>query len=451
MAPEPSTTKTGRRRHASQPGVLDEADLFREYARTREPRLREKLIYANADLVEMIARGFTNAGEPLEDLTQEGFVGLMKAIDSYDCRRNVKFSTYASHVITGEIRHYLRDRKGIIRQPGWVYELAQRVNRAQGELTQRLGREPTPDEVANEINLTADAVKEVLRARETLAVASYDADEEDDDGPTIDIDRAKIRSQRTQTGRLPIEDRIVLDEALRKLKSVEREVIHYLFYKDFSQTEIAKKLNISCNYVSHIVRHSLRKLRKSMAADELRESHLRLRTALEQQERLTAVVDEQRLYDQVTGLLTGRRLRERLEEELLRSERYGHPVGIIMLDVLGLESFNDEHGFGMGDELLAKVGAMAARNLRKIDILARYEGGTFMAIVPHTGKQAQVVASRLQKQINEATLASGEGHPMVGVGFAAYPEDGATRDELVAAARKRMQRSKQKVRAGVLA
>jgi RNA polymerase sigma-B factor len=421
--------------------------LFRESARTRDGRLREKLVYAHADLVERIARGFTGAGEPLEDLMQEGFVGLMKAIDSYDVRRKVKFSTYASHAIAGEIRHYLRDRKGIIRQPGWLHELTQRVNRAQGALTQKLGREPTPEEIADEINLTADAVKEVLRAREMFAVASYDGDEDEEDGPRIDIDRAKIRSQRTETGRLPVEDRIVLDEALMKLKRIEREVIHYLFYKDLSQTEIAHKLNISCNYVSHIVRHSLRKLRKSMAADELRESHLRLRTALERQERLAAALEEQRIQDPVTGLLAGRRLRERLEEELLRAERYGHAISVILFDVVGLERYNDEHGFGMGDELLQQVGAIAQRNLRKIDILSRYDGGTFVAILPHTGEAARLVADRLRKQINGAELGAGEDPATVAVGYAVYPQDAATRDGLMEVATQRMARQKKRRRA----
>ena len=448
MARDPSPKTTGRSRATTKPGRGDQTELFREYARTRDPRLREKLVYANVDLVERTARGFTNAGEPLEDLTQEGFVGLIKAIDSYDVRRKVKFPTYAGHAIAGEIRHYLRDKKGMIRQPGWLHEVTQRVQRAQSVLTQRLDREATPEELADATNLTVDAVREVLRVRETFTVTSYDGDEDDDNAGTVDIDRAKIRSSRIQTGRLPIEDRIVLDEALQKLKSLEREVIHYLFYKDLSQTEIAKKLNISCNYVSHIVRHSLRKMRKSMAADELRESHLRLRTALEQQERLAKVLEEERTSDEVTGLLTGRRLRERFEEELLRSERYGQPVSIVVLDVVNLEGYNDEHGFGEGDELLAEIAAVATRNLRKIDILSRYEGGTFVAVLPHTGEQAELVAVRLQSQINKAASDAADVPPLVAVGFAVFPVDGTMRDQLMMAAIKRMKRSKQEIKAG---
>lgn len=447
MARKPAVkTTTLRPRDTAAAGEPDQTELFRKYARTRDPRLREKLIYDYSDLVEKIARTFTAAGEPFEDLLQEGFVGLMKAIDSYDVRRKVKFSTYASHVISGEIRHYLRDRRGMIRQPGWLHELSQRVSRAQNELAQRLGRDPTPEEIADETNLTADAVREVLRARELFEVSSYDADG-NDDGPTIDIDRTKIRSRRIETGHLPIEDRIVLDEALRKLKAIERDVIHYLFYKDLSQTEIARKLNISCNYVSHIVRHALKKLRKSLAADELRESHLRLKTVFERQEQFARALEEQRVNDEVTGLLTGRRLRERLQEELLRAERYGHPVSIVVFDVLDLKRYNAEHGFGEGDRVLAQLASIAVRNLRKIDILSRYEGGTFVAILPHTGEHARLVAQRLQAKINEAELGEGELHIIVGVGFAVYPEDDDTQDGLLNTATRRMQESKQALRA----
>ncbi|MFQ6098752.1 MAG: sigma-70 family RNA polymerase sigma factor, partial [Armatimonadota bacterium] len=135
--------------------------LFERYARSRDPNLREQLIKRHADLVEKVARGFMASGEPLEDLIQEGYLGLIKAVDSYDVNRAVKFTTYATHTISGEIRHYLRDRKTLIREPGWLHELSQKISRAIDRLTHNMDQAPTVEEIARETNLTEEAVLEV--------------------------------------------------------------------------------------------------------------------------------------------------------------------------------------------------------------------------------------------------------------------------------------------------
>jgi len=256
-------------------------DLLRRYREAGDQSAREALIVSHTHLVDWVVKGFLTTDEPLEDLRQEGFIGLAKAVDSFDPARGVKFITYATHLIQGEIRHYLRDRKTLIRRPGWLHDLMQRVEKESAHLRQELGREPSLPELARELNLREDSLAEVLRVQDRFAVRSLDrgSDGNGDGSPDLDIDRRSITSSRYRTGQLPIEDRIALEEAVQRLKYLERQVIYYLFYRDFTHAEIAEKLDTSCSNVSRVAQNAIRKLRRIMLADELKESHLRVRTA----------------------------------------------------------------------------------------------------------------------------------------------------------------------------
>ncbi len=446
--PQPSERSRGaeRSRH-DPPSWNDSRGLFERYARTRDQKLREQIIYLHSGLVERVARNFAQSGEPIDDLVQEGYLGLIKAVDSFDIERDVKFVTYATHTVAGQIRHYLRDRRGLIREPGWLHEVSQRIKKAQNKLSHELDRAPTAAELASETNLTEEAVAEVLRTRQVFNVDSLDAPESSSLDTPVALDRRKIRSARQVTGQLPVEDKIVLHEAIQKLKSLERKVIHLLFYKDLSQTEIAQSLGISCNYVSHLVRSSLKRLRQTLATDELRESHLRLRCALEDQQRFYEALQRATPFDEVTRLLNGRAFRERLEEEALRAARYGHELAVLFLDVDGLAAFNREYGFAHGDELLAQVAGLVRGSVRKVDIVGRYGGGTFGIILPHTGGRARtIVAPRLLRQIAEAEYVIGGQRGIqitASAGVAVYPEDGITHEDLMETALTAMREAKQ--------
>ncbi len=203
---------------------------FRIYRQTRAAVLRDQLICENMPLVHSIARRYRNIGEPVEDLILEGSIGLMHAVDHFDPDRGIRFSTYATHLVISQIQHYLRDCGHLIRQPAWVQELNARVTRAASQLTQELGREPAPDEIAEFLNLTEGSVQEVLAARELQRVVSLTAlTQQHADDELLLIDREKIRAKRQQTLRLPIEDRITLEEAIDSLKTLERKVVRLFF------------------------------------------------------------------------------------------------------------------------------------------------------------------------------------------------------------------------------
>ncbi len=412
--------------------------LFRQYAATRDERLREQLIRTHAPLVQKVARGFIASGEPLEDLVQEGFMGLIKAVDSFETDRDVKFTTYATHSISGEIRHYLRDRKSLIREPGWLHELSQRVVRAVDRLAQTMERPPTVEDVARETDLSEEEVLEIMRTRPLFRVMSLDDDGDDSDTDGgVALDRRKLIAEVTPTDRFAAEDRIVLDEAIRKLKGLERRVIQYLFYGELSQTEIAQRLGISCNYVSHLVRSALRRLRQLLITEELRETHLQHKAAANRQ----AVAEARQMattFDDLTHLLTGRSFRERLEQEILRGSRYTHEVCVVLVDLDGFAGLNERYGYQRSDKALLLVGKLLRRNVRKVDVVARYASDTFAILLPRSGAQAgTIVGRRIQDQMVGIDLQQvGIDGPALtaGVGIATFPTDGTTREEVISAA-----------------
>src|SRR6266571_1627780 len=104
-------------------------ELLREYRKTGRQEIRDQIVIQYTNLVESVARRFAGVAEPMEDLVQEGFIGLITAVDGYNPDKGVKFSTYATHFVIGQIKHCLRDRGKIIKEPAWLQELNQKVTR----------------------------------------------------------------------------------------------------------------------------------------------------------------------------------------------------------------------------------------------------------------------------------------------------------------------------------
>ena len=253
----------------------DEARARRLLATTRAggpdaAAARDALILQFRPLVQKQARQFLSASVPFEDLVQEGFLGLMHAIDQFDPNRGAKLITYATHHIDGHLRHYLRDRVQIIKEPAWLQEVAQRVRREAETLTHDLGRAPTDAELADSMGLAETEVARINSTRATFAVASLDEAQESG-SPAAHVAESNLQAAATQ---LPLEDKIVLESALVRLKEIERKVLYSFYYEDRSQTEIARALGVSNNYISHILKNSARKLQQMFRSDAVREAAL---------------------------------------------------------------------------------------------------------------------------------------------------------------------------------
>ncbi len=226
--------------------------LFREYRATGDPVLHARICAAYAPLVERIARLYRSSGEPLEDLVQVGYVGLLRAVNRFDPDRGVKFQTYASHLIAGEIRHYLRDQVGVVRRPRWLSRLSRELEDTVERLRREKGALPTVEEIARAMNIAPEGVREILHARAATTPLSLDGEWEDR--------VRRIRHLRYESFHLPVEDRIAVLQAMEKLSELQRKVLYLLFYQDLTETEAARRLRISQKHVSRVMHKALRQM-----------------------------------------------------------------------------------------------------------------------------------------------------------------------------------------------
>ncbi|MBU4228262.1 sigma-70 family RNA polymerase sigma factor [bacterium] len=217
-------------------------------------------------LVKNIAYKFINSGEPLEDLEQLGYIGLINALNLYNQQRKVKFETYASWFISGEIRHYIRDKHQTIRIPHWIVELNRKIDEYMVNYKEETNQIPSLKKIAEEFNLTEEGVKEVLKARDVVHTVSIDQENRGYDCNEYPV-LEKIKNDHYKSFKLPIEDLIALELALNKLQNLQRKVINYIFIKGMNQTKTAKKLAISQRQVSRIKNKALQSLKEELESD----------------------------------------------------------------------------------------------------------------------------------------------------------------------------------------
>jgi RNA polymerase sporulation-specific sigma factor len=218
----------------------------------------EILVRKNIALVKSLVKKFLNRGHEYEDLLQLGCIGLIKAIQNYDPTYNVRFSTYAVPMIMGEIKRFLRD-DGMIKVSRSLKELVNKSSVAREQLKGSLGRDPTVQEIADEIGTTSEEIVYAMDAVRTPA-SIYDVIYEDEDSPILLID--KISEESTEAEE--VMDRVTLKELLSKLDKRERTIIIMRYFRDRTQSEIADLLGISQVQVSRIEKKVLTKMREMM-------------------------------------------------------------------------------------------------------------------------------------------------------------------------------------------
>jgi RNA polymerase sigma-B factor len=241
-------------------------ELFEKYQRTRDPQVREELILAHMNLVRYLARKFTNRGEPLEDLTQVGMIGLINAIDRFDPSRGIRFATYATPTILGEIRRYFRDRGWAVKVPRRLQELNLAASKAVDALTQRLNRAPTIREIAEELEVGEQEALEAMALGDLYELPSLDGE------LGGDSDEAPSRLQ-DYVGRVDeeierFERRSRLTEALRGLTPREQKIVRMRFFENLSQSQVAERLKISQMHVSRLQQRALARLRELIRDQE---------------------------------------------------------------------------------------------------------------------------------------------------------------------------------------
>ena len=224
---------------------------------------RDDLVRLHLPLVEHCARRFRNRGEPHEDLVQVGTIGLIKAVDRFETDRGVEFSTYATPTIIGEIKRYFRDKGWAIRVPRRLQELRMQITSTTAELTQKLGRSPTPRELAEQIGCTVEEIIEGMESSNAYSTLSIDASDSSDDGPPSMLDTLGVEDEHLEH----VEIRESLKPLLEGLDAREKRILLLRFFKNMTQSQIAAEIGVSQMHVSRLLTKTLTQLRASLEQD----------------------------------------------------------------------------------------------------------------------------------------------------------------------------------------
>lgn len=237
---------------------MDTMELI-ELSKRGDKEARDRLVTENVGLVWSIVRRFSGRGHELEDLFQIGTIGLIKAIDKFDTSFEVKFSTYAVPMITGEIKRFLRD-DGMIKVSRSLKETANKARIAKEILGSRLGREPTLEEISEEIGIETEDIVMALESGaevESLYKTIYQGD-----GNAIYlIDKLEQTKDENEN----LIERLTLQEILDSLEEKDRNIIKLRYFMDKTQTDIAKELGISQVQVSRLEKKILKTMREKMS------------------------------------------------------------------------------------------------------------------------------------------------------------------------------------------
>jgi RNA polymerase sigma-B factor len=231
-----------------------ERELLRRFHVDGDRTARDELAEEMLPLARALAGRYAGRGEPLEYLVQVACIGIMKAIDGFDLEREVRFSSYATPTVLGEIKRYFRDKTWAMRVPRGMQELQLEIARARDKLTHELGRSPNVQELAEAVDVPFEEVLQTIQSQDARRTRSLQEPVGEDmtladsvGGNDPDLDRAEIR--------------VLLEGAFDVLSARDQEVLRLRFAEDLTQTEISSRIGVSQMQVSRLIRQSLARLR----------------------------------------------------------------------------------------------------------------------------------------------------------------------------------------------
>lgn len=214
---------------------------------------REEFIKENLGLVHSVCKRFSGRGIEYDDLYQAGCMGLVKAVDAYDFELGFAFSTYAVPVIMGEVRRLFRDG-GAVKVSRSIKELNFKIIKANEILQQNFNREPTVNEIANYLGVSAENVSEAICASQATVSLTVE-----NDGEITEIDLPTIDHQDE------IYNKILIENASKGLTETERLIIKYRYFDLFTQSKTAKMLNMTQVQISRAEKKILLKMRQAIS------------------------------------------------------------------------------------------------------------------------------------------------------------------------------------------
>lgn len=226
---------------------------------------RDALVHKYLPLARGLAARYRHTHVPLEDLVQVASMGLVMAAGRFDASRGTSFASYAVPTILGELRRHLRDHGWAARVPRGLQEDVMRVTSARNELAGRLGRSPTPAELATESGMTIEAVLAAVEAGAAYEAESLDHAPTSEDDPGRSLHAVIGQDER---GFELVEYGVSVRETMSELSDHERAAIRLRFVDDLTQSEIAQRIGVSQMQVSRLLSRSLARLRDAAGEND---------------------------------------------------------------------------------------------------------------------------------------------------------------------------------------
>ncbi len=231
--------------------VSSEYELFSEYRRTKSRSLRDKIVESYIYIAEILSRKFINRGVEYDDIYQVASLGILYAVERFDPNKGVKFATFATPTVLGEIRNYFRDKGNFVRIPRRLYEIfykAEQIKRVQNDISD--------EEVARILNISEADMQRLREIGDFSFIKSLEyeayADGELSLSEVLGAEDNHI---------LMLEDREFIDSCMKRLSEKERQFVELRYNNELSQAEIAQRLNISQMQVSRMEKTVLKKFR----------------------------------------------------------------------------------------------------------------------------------------------------------------------------------------------
>jgi RNA polymerase sigma-B factor len=235
-------------------------ERFRQHRSSRDRQVRNQLVEEHLWLAKVAVRPFLNRGEPYDDLHQVALLGLVKAVERFDPSFGCRFAAFALPTMQGELRRHFRDTTWALHAPRRLQELRATVNGVGEQLTHRLGRPPTPEELASEAGVTVDDVLQAIEAGNAYRTRSLTATSPDrSGGDELFVDQAALAGLEGADDGLEL--RAMLSRS--NLSDNAKQILYLRFFCDMTQAEIGKIIGISQVHVSRLLRASLQQLREA--------------------------------------------------------------------------------------------------------------------------------------------------------------------------------------------
>lgn len=240
--------------------------LLLRYQHSGDLALRDKLVVMHLYIADIVARRFAGRGVDYDDLYQVASIALLKAIERFDLGKGVKFVSYATPTMIGEVKNYFRDKSRLISIPRRSSALRVKLREVRDRLEQELMRAPTAVEISEALDVPLEYVLEALESQNAVSPASLDAVPTGADDASLS-DFLGISEQ----GYALFEARDQVARVLEQLSGDEREVIRMRFFDELSQRTVGEKMGVSQMTVSRVERRALTKLRAYLSDDEAEE------------------------------------------------------------------------------------------------------------------------------------------------------------------------------------